>query len=160
MSTTEDRSGELQVYELGYLLLPSIPENKLSHVVDNLKEIIKKNGATEIDSENPFMHSLAYSMSKVVGASKYVVDEAYIGWIKFEAEASSVLDLKTEVEKQNEVLRSLLIKAPRETAFTFAQAREKAIAKDLPEVDSEVEVDSPAPVVEEVKEASDEPVVE
>jgi ribosomal protein S6 len=129
MSTTEDHK-EGNVYELGYLLLPSLPEDKLSEVVTSIKKIITDAGAKTLDSEDPFMHDLAYSMSKTVGTSKYVVNEAYIGWMKFEAEPSIIPALNTEIEKMGEMLRFLLIKAPRETTFTFASARQAKLEKE------------------------------
>jgi ribosomal protein S6 len=130
MSTTEDRQGNLGVYELGYLILPSIPEDKLPEVVSSIKEIITKEGGSEIASEMPFLHPLAYSMSKEVGSSKYVVNNAYIGWIKFETESSSIESIQEKVKAMSEVLRFLLIKAPRETTFTFAKMREAQEARE------------------------------
>lgn len=116
-----DKEG-LTVYELGYLILPSIPEDKVSDVVDSIKKVITKEGGKEFDGEAPFKHPLSYQMSKTIGASKYVVSEAYLGWLKFEAEAEKISKIKDGVEKMGEVLRLLLIKAPRETSFTFAKA--------------------------------------
>jgi ribosomal protein S6 len=123
MSTTEDHK-EAQVYELGYLVLPSIPEESLADVVSTLQGIVKKSGGVEIASEEPIKIDLAYTMSKVVGARKYVVNEAFIGWMKFEVEPSIVEAIKADVEKLDEILRCLLIKAPRESAFTFAKAQQ------------------------------------
>lgn len=144
MSTTEDRK-ENQVYELGYLILPSIAEENLSNVVDTIKGIIKKNGGEEIASENPIKFDLAYTMSKVIGARKYVVDDAYIGWVKFEALPSATLKINEAVKGLDEVLRFLLVKAPRETHFTFEAAlkakeeaeAEKATPEEAPEESSE-----------------------
>lgn len=143
MSTTEDRV-ESKLYELAYLILPSIPEDKLGDVVTKIKEVIKKHGGVETSSEDPFLHPLAYSMSKTVGASKYVVDEAYIGWVKFEAEASGADEVKKALESIDEVLRSLLVKVPYETGFTFESARAKQAPEETPEVseDSEESSDS------------------
>jgi ribosomal protein S6 len=161
MSTTEDRQGALEVYELGYLILPSLPEDKLPEVVSSIKEIISKEGGKEIDSEMPFLHPLAYSMSKEVGASKYVVNNAYIGWVKFEAPSSSVEALQDKVRKMNEVLRFLLIKAPRETTFTFAkmreamEAKERAAAQELAESNDSEDIAS-----EEVADVESKDVVE
>lgn len=152
MSTTGDHSAELEVYELGYLVLPSIPEDSLSKVVETLKSIVKKAGGTELDGEEPFKRDLAYSMSKVVGASKYVVDDAYLGWMKFEAEPSSIEEIKGEVEKLDVILRILLIKAPRESAFTFAKAREAAEEKERAEAESVAEARA-----EEAEAEADEP---
>lgn len=144
MSITEDHK-EAIVYELGYLVLPSVTEDNIPKVVSTIVSTIEKAGGKALDSESPFLEALAYSMSKTVGARKYVVDEAYIGWMKFEAEPSMVEAIKAGVEKIEEILRFLLIKAPRETTFTFAEAREVRRAKE--EALSNPE---PSPTLEEV----------
>ena len=113
----------MQVYELGYLILPSIPEDGIPSVTAKIKALIEKVGAKEIDGEEPMKTDLAYSMTKTVGASRYVVNDAYIGWTKFELDPSEALNLKASIEKVDEVLRFLLIKAPKESNFTFAKAR-------------------------------------
>lgn len=122
----------MQIYELGYLILPSVAEGELPSVAHKINEVIAKAGGKEIDGETPFKYELAYTMSKTIGASRYVVNDAYIGWTKFELEPSEALAVKMGVEKIDEVLRSLLIKVPRETSFTFAKAKaliaEKAAA--------------------------------
>lgn len=133
MSTTEDQKevkDETQVYELGYLVLPSVTVENLPVLVTNLRSIIEKAGATPLDSEDPFLEDLAYSMSKHIGARKYVVDEAYIGWMKFEAVSSQIEGIKSKVDSTDEILRSLLIKVPRETTFTFKEAREAREARE------------------------------
>lgn len=126
----------VQVYELGYLLLPSIAEENLPAVVAKLKGAINAAGGVEIESEDPFRQDLAYSMTKVVGASRYVVKDAYIGWIKFEAEASQAPLVNDSVSKMDEVLRALLIKAPRNSEFTFAKAK-ALIAEKLAKAEAE-----------------------
>ena len=123
MMNLEGEKGEMTVYELGFLILPSIPEDKVSDIVDSIRKVITKEGGTEIDAEAPFKQDLAYSMSKTIGASHYVLTDAYLGWIKFEIERAGVLRVKAGVEKIEEILRFLLVKAPRETTFTFAKAR-------------------------------------
>ncbi len=153
MSITEDRK-EALVYELSYLVLPSIAEDKLPEVVDTIKGIIKKAGAKELDSEDPIHTDLAYTMSKNIGARKYVVDEAYIGWVKFEGVGQTANEIAEAVKGLDEVLRHLLIKTTRETKFTFASAikareeREKA----LEEAALEAEGGGPAEPVEKVVE--------
>jgi ribosomal protein S6 len=159
MSTTEDHKGEFQVYELGYLVLSSIAEDSLPQVVTSIKEIINKAGGKELDGEAPIKHDLAYPMSKVVGSSKYVVNDAYLGWQKFQAEPSNVEAIKGEVEKVSEILRFILIKVPLETTFTFAKAREAMEEKERAEsAPVEKTTEDVADVVPEV--ASEEDVVE
>jgi ribosomal protein S6 len=148
MSITEDRK-EALVYELGYLVLPSIAEDKLPEVVDSIKGILKKAGAKELDSEDPIHTDLSYTMSKTVGARKYVVDEAYIGWVKFEGEGQMANEIAEAVKNLDEVLRHLLIKTTKETYFTFANAikareeREKALEEAALEAEKGV---APEPV--------------
>src|SRR3990167_11141973 len=113
----------MQVYELGYLILPSIAEDALSGVVDTIRALVNEAGGKEIDAEAPFKQPLAYSMSKTIGASRYVLSDAYLGWIKFEVEPSKISAIKTGMEKIGEILLFLLVKVPRETTFTFAKAR-------------------------------------
>lgn len=141
----------MQVYEVGYLILPSIAEEKLGDVVAKIKDILTKAGGKELDSEAPFLQSLAYTMSKTVGASRYVVNEAYIGWMKFELEPGKALEAKMALEKIDELLRFLLIKAPRKTTFTFAKAKALLAEKEAKEAEG-VEI-------EEARGTSSEPAV-
>ena len=122
------------VYELGYLILSSIPENRLGDVVSLIRNVITAQEGIEIDAEAPIKQDLAYSMSKIIGASRYVVSDAYLGWIKFEAEPAKIRAIKDGVEKMGEVLRFLLIKAPRETTFTLAKAaKAREVVEERPE---------------------------
>ena len=138
MSMVSENKEDLNVYELGFLILPSIPEDKISKVTDSIRKIITKDGGVEIDAEAPFKQPLAYSMTKQVGSSRYVVMDAYMGWIKFEVEPAKVALVKEALEKIEEILRFLIVKASRETTFTFAKAR--VAMKENAE---------PAPVIEE-----------
>ena len=142
MANTE----ESNIYELSYLILPSIPEDKVGEIVLAIKGVVVKAGGTEIDGEAPFKQDLAYQMSKTVGSSKYVVNDAYLGWLKFELEVAKIDEVKSAVEKMPEVLRSLVIKATRETIFTFAKAREALLAVEEAEKGGK----EPAPAPEEV----------
>ena len=150
MSTTEDPKEASQVYEVGYLVLPSITEDSLPNVVDSIKEIINKNGGHTLDGEAPMLTDLAYPLSKTIGASKYVVNDAYFGWQKFEAESNSIEVIKSALEKKEELIRFLLVKTTRETRFTLAKARAKMTEKigDLDTtIDTTVEEVVPVEVV-------------
>ncbi len=120
----------MQVYELGYLVLPSISEDGLADITGKIKDLVAKEGGSIFAGEDPVKIDLAYTMVKTIGASRYVVNDAYIGWIKFESEPDTISAIRDDVKKMNEVLRSLVIKAPRESAFTFAQARQKLEKKE------------------------------
>jgi ribosomal protein S6 len=143
----------MQVYEVGYLILPSLAEEKLSTVVEKIKAAFERAGGKELDGEAPFLQDLAYTMSKTVGASRYVVNEAYLGWVKFELEPSKALEVKAELEKIDELLRFLLIKAPKETSFSFAKAQALLAEKEAKEREQKAASEEPnSPSVEAVVE--------
>lgn len=143
------------MYEIGYLVLPSIPEDALDTLVTKITNTFESEGGVRIDGEAPFLNSLSYEMSKQVGARKYVVREAYLGWVKFELEPSKIEAVKASLEKIEEVLRFLIVKVPRETTFTFAEARAKKAALEAPVEEVQEEVEKPAEPVEEAAGASD-----
>lgn len=120
----------MEVYELGYLILPSIAEEAVSDVARKLKDVIASAGGAELASEEPIHIDLAYTMTKTIGASRYVVDDAYIGWVKFEAAPDKAEEIRDKVSLAGEVLRFILIKVPKETSFTFANARAKLAEKE------------------------------
>src|SRR3990167_2422584 len=113
----------MQIYEIGYLILPSLPEEGVVAVLAKLKEAVTQAGGEEAGGEEPFKYDLAYTMSKTIGASRYVVSDAYPGWLKFELDPTKALELKAAVEKLDEILRFLLVKVPRDSTFTFAKAK-------------------------------------
>ena len=118
----------MQVYELGYLILPSVPEENLPALVAKIKDILGKVSKAILDSEDPTKIELAYSMRKTVGSSSYVVNDAYLGWIKFEVNPEDISGLESNFRKTEEILRALIMKTSRETRFTFAKAREATLA--------------------------------
>ena len=142
MPITEDHK-ELEIYEIGYSILTSVPEDKLGDVVAKIQKAVTDEGGVLLDSELPYREKLAYQMSKTVGARKYVADEAYVGWMKFESAPSKTPTIKSSLDKIEEVLRFLLIKAPRETTFTFEAARKARAEKEA------IERGDSEPVLEE-----------
>ena len=73
-------------------------------------------------------------MSKTTGSNRYVVNDAYIGWLKFELPPESAPTVKEAVEKLDEILRFILIKAPKESVFTFAKAKAAIAEKEALEL--------------------------
>ena len=118
------------VYEIGYLIVTSIPEEKIPAESDAINKIITASGASMIADEAPSRIKLAYEMRKknVSGAyEKY--DEAYFGWVKFEVGSDGIEDIKKAIEKMPSVLRMLLISTVKEN--TYLGKRASAVAADL-----------------------------
>lgn len=110
----EDR---MQVYEIGYLLVSSIPEEKVVTEVAVLKEILSKKGAEFIGEEAPELITLAYTMVKKIGPTNHKFDKGYFGWFKFELSAKEIENVKKVFEENGNMLRMLLINTIRENTY-------------------------------------------
>jgi ribosomal protein S6 len=120
MTTTHD---EMSVYEIGYLIASSVPEEKVPEEAEAVKKIITDAGSTVITEEAPHREHLAYTISKKTvsgGYEKY--DIAYFGWIKFELGSDKIEAVKKAVELVPSVLRMLLISTVRENTYLGKRA--------------------------------------
>ncbi|MEK7641922.1 MAG: 30S ribosomal protein S6 [Patescibacteria group bacterium] len=133
---TDTINDEQSVYEIGYLIASSIPEEKVSSEAEAIKGIITGAGAAILTEEAPHRQHLAYTMSKKTvsgGYDKY--DVAYFGWTKFEIGSDKIESLKKAVELHPSVLRMLLVSTVREN--TYLGKRAPAIASAVAPVSGE-----------------------
>ncbi len=105
------------VYEVGYLLVPTIAEEEVAAKVSELRETIDKLGAVVISDEHPKLTELAYTMEKDIANRKEKFNHAYFGWVKFDLEPGAVEKLKTELERNTSIVRFLIVKTVRENTL-------------------------------------------
>ena len=117
------RMNEEKVYEVGYLLLPSIPEESISTEVSRLKETISKSGGNVKTEGTPEKRALAYEMTKNIAGKNEKFSSAYFGWIKFTAEPSGAVMIKKELDSLDTILRFILIKSEKEVTQTKKERR-------------------------------------
>lgn len=111
----EDR---LTVYEIGYLIASSVPNEKVEEEVNKIKKVISDSGASVISEEAPHYEDLAYTIrTKTVSGSYHKFDNAYFGWIKFEVGSSVIDSIKKSVEIIPSIIRSLIITTVRENTY-------------------------------------------
>jgi ribosomal protein S6 len=110
----EDRQ---QVYEIGYLLVSSIPEEKVVGEVEALKAILSKKGAEFIGEEAPELRTLAYTMVKKIGPTNHRFDKGYFGWFKFELPAKEIESVKKTFDLNPNMLRMLVINTIKENTY-------------------------------------------
>lgn len=134
-----------RIYELGYHIVSSIPEEKLPAEVTVIKDLLESNGAVFISEEFPKLRHLSYTMTKVVGAKHLKFDTAYFGWMKFEMAPESVLAIKKVLDRNDNVIRFLIIKTVRESTLVVAKAPSygKTEEKPIPGIDGKDEKDTP-----------------
>ncbi|MBI5126381.1 MAG: 30S ribosomal protein S6 [Candidatus Taylorbacteria bacterium] len=106
-----------KVYEVGYIIVPSVPEEKVQSHVDALKALLAKNKAEIIADENPTLRPLAYRMQKKIGATNHKFDQGYFGWIKFELDKGSIEKIKVALDTDEAILRHLLITTVAENTY-------------------------------------------
>lgn len=156
---TKDHS---KVYEIGYLIVSSVAEEHVGQEADQVRSIVTNGGGSVISEEAPHREQLAYTMRvKQVSGGYKSYDQAYFGWVKFEADASKVEGMKKQIEVLPNMLRMILITTVREN--TYLGKRAPAIAATLAPKREAAPVekkDVPAATVEEMDKSIDEMVKE
>ena len=115
---TEADISERQIYEIGFQIVPSVPEEKLGAQFSELKETIEKNGGSIISEETPKLKQLAYEMRKETAGKYQKYNTAYFGWVKFEVLPEGSLKIGEAFKTNGSTLRHLLIKTVRENTMT------------------------------------------
>ena len=106
-----------KVYELGYLLVPTIDETELPVIYGNLKDLVISLGGDVVTDEMPKTIGLAYSMQKVIANVRNKFNTAYFGWIKFTMAGDKVLELKKRLDLDPNFIRFLILKTVKENTI-------------------------------------------
>jgi len=157
----KEKDDKLTVYEVSYLLLPSLALEQVPGKAGALKELLTSLGGAIISDENPVLIDLAYQMTKVVGTTRHKASTGYFGWVKFEITSEGIVAVKKTLDANNEILRYLIIKTVRENTLLNGKMKlqkEDKMRRDEDIIDDSAEV---APVVapEELDKSIDELVV-
>ena len=139
-----------RVYEVGYLLLPTLTEEEVPAIYGNLKELISSSGGEVISDDAPKLRELAYIMEKMIDNSKKEFDRAYFGWTKFVIEPEKVDEIKKHLTTDPNYIRFLIVKTVREN--TMASRRFAGRPRQRPKRSIDAEG---APVAEINKEEID-----
>jgi ribosomal protein S6 len=155
----ENIDNERLVYEIGYHLLPTVDESSLQTESDQIRSLITGKDGVVISEEAPKMITLAYDITKSVNTKRQSYNRAYFGWIKFEAEPSSIVEIKTKVDGMSNILRFMIIKTVK--ADTMRPHKVSSFKKDSPKDEGEeVKEESKEVSEEEIDKSIDELLVE
>lgn len=139
----QENGDKMTVYEVSYLLLPSLAVEQVPARTSSLKEMIKKAGGELISDEDAILVDLAYPMTKVVSTVRHKVNKGYFGWIKFEmtkdieASTKGIEVVKKNLDADNDVLRYLIIKTVREN--TLINGKMKLVKEEKIKLEEEVD---------------------
>lgn len=136
-SFSVEEQKEARIYEVGYLVVPSVSEEELPREVTALKDVLEKEKAAMISEEFPKLRPLAYAMQKRTGGEYRTYQNAYFGWVKFEVSAESAKRIDQAFKQNEKVLRYILVKTVREQTVTLGRPRvtrpeRKEAPKDAP----------------------------
>lgn len=130
----KDRSA---VYEIGYLISTSIPEEKVAGEAEALRKIVTDAGSEVIAEEAPHLEQLAYEMrKKTVSGSYDKYERAYFGWVKFEVGSDKIEGIKKSFEVQPSVLRMLVLSTVKENTYLGKRAAHAIASEIAPKIDS------------------------
>ena len=106
------------VYEVGYIMVPTVAEENVGGEVTIFKDMFTDKGATFISDEYPKMMELAYEMSRSIANKKQKFSYGYFGWVKFECTTHQAKIIKDLLDKNEKLVRYLMIKTVRESTMS------------------------------------------
>jgi ribosomal protein S6 len=161
MQKEAENTGNLSVFEVGYILLPSLAAEQVLAKTETLKEAIQKAGGNIISLENPTLIDLAYPMTKIIQTTRLKCLTGHFGWIKFEISKEGMVNVKKVLEADNDILRYLLIKTARENTLSSGKMlfRGGDEGKKIEFSNIEPELTAPESTPEEIDKSIDDLVI-
>ncbi len=157
---------ELNSYELAFHILPTVAEEEVPQVFEELKSFITKSEGDIFDSEMAERIELAYTVYAHQEGKNRPYNSAYFGWLRFRVSPMSIIDIKADVESSNKVLRYLLIKLSKvEEAHPFKyheaqKSMKKSVIVDEDDLSIDGESEKEGDIEEVIAEKNEEVSVE
>lgn len=129
--TIVEGGNENRVYEISYILVPTITEDAAAEKINSLKQSIATLGASFISEEAPYIRDLAYEMLRVIKNINNRFDTGYFGWIKFEIDPINLPKVEKLFKLDEDVIRFLSVKADRDINVYTKKIVEKNIEDNL-----------------------------
>lgn len=112
---------EPRVYELGYIVIPTVDEGNLQTERDALVALITRLKGIVISEGQPELIDLAYPMSKIINNKRQEFTQGYFGWVKFDVSPTALDEFTTEIEALESLIRFLIVKTVKENTLTSDQ---------------------------------------
>ncbi len=111
-----------KIYEVGFHIVPTVPEDGLGARVTAIRDVIESKGGHIIADEYPKHMDLTYAMTKVAANKRSLYRSAYFGWLKFEIDPKEIKAIESEIMADDLVLRFILAKTVRENTMAPKKA--------------------------------------
>ncbi len=147
-TTEKTGEGKMQVYEVGFHVVPALSAAAVAEKAAEFRSLIEKNNGTVISEGAPKNQPLAYTLYKDVGSVRSKYDSAHFGWVKFEAPTTTIAAIKDAMDKDEVVIRHIIIKTVREnTLYTQKTATAHKSESDIEENKSDEKKAEEKPVL-------------
>ncbi len=144
-------SEENRTYELGFVLVPTVPESEVEAKVAELKAAVATAGGIVGAEGTTEFIDLAYRIEKNVKSKKMKWTQGYFGWMKFTAAPESQAVLKKALDGNLDLMRYMLIKTSAENLVQFKKPKIEAQRSSNVSIDDLDVVDEAVSDVEEDK---------
>lgn len=115
----EEKKDNIEIYELGYHLVPDITDSGVASEVAILKNKIESLGGNFISDAFPEQRNLSYDISKRVEGGYKTFSKSYFGWFKFELNKDKIQELHLFVDKMSSIVRFIIVKTVRENTLYY-----------------------------------------
>lgn len=115
-----------RVYEISYILVPTMSETQAIEKINSLKASIAALGGSFISEESPYMRDLSYEMLRVIKNINNRFDTGYFGWVKYEISAEIISKIDKSLRLDEDVVRYLIIKADRDVNIMTRKEMQQA----------------------------------
>jgi len=132
----DDEKNTMQVYEVGYHVIPTLSEAEVAQTVASIAGALKKAGVDVVGQREPVLVDLAYAIEKKIEGTLRSFPTAYFGWVAFEVAPQAVTTIDEALKGEEHVLRHLIIKTSRDTVA--AVLADPSLDVGSPEVEEEV----------------------
>ncbi len=120
-----------RIYEVGFLLVPTLAEANVPRETMLLKDELLKAGAQVMSEEMPRLRTLAYPMRpKRGGKPGEHFTSAYFGWVKFELASERIKSVEEALQGLAKVLRFIVVKTVRESTLSVSRAPRQEFRRD------------------------------
>lgn len=132
-SEHKDTGEKSNVYEAGYHLLPALSDENISEEVRSLKAMLDGVQAVIVSEGYPESLDLEYTISKKVQGKRMDANQAFFGWIKFEAPTTAIKAIDSYLSSRENILRFIIVKTIKENTMLASklQMAAKKEADDL-----------------------------
>ena len=128
-----DKVDDRKIYEIGYLLTPYLPAEEVAKTIDEMiKTKIEAEGGEVTSDLAPVMTRLAYPITKIINNKHTKFSDAYFGALRFKALPEAIIKLKADWDKEDNLIRFLLISLPKGSENIVAPKRGFARRDDRP----------------------------